>query len=852
MRFLTTLSRAAPFVALGVFTIAVLILRRELAQHHYAEIVGHLHSLSRGALLRALGFTVLAYAVLTRYDALAMRYVDHRISRLQVAVASFIAYSLSQTLGFAVFTGGAVRYRFWSAWGLSAPEIARAVGFAGITLWLGVVALTGGVLLFEPSVVAGITGNHPVLFAVTGTAFLLAAVSYLLLSLLQQRPLEVFGLTFTVPRPTLAVEQLVVSCLDWCLAAAVLFSVLPPIPGLGFAGFVGLFVAAQVAGLVSHVPGGLGVFDTLIVLGLGQAAGAGAVLGALVAYRAIYYLVPFALGMLLLIATEAVRQRAHLDRATRWAARWLPGVTPYALSILILGAGVLLLVSGVTPAVPSRMRWLGELLPLPVIELSHFIGSVAGMGLVILAWGLSRRLDIAYYLAMVLLTVGAVASLLKGADYEEAIFLAGSAVLLFPTRRRFFRRTRLTAEPWSTEWIVTVLLVLVAVIALGEFRYRHVVYADELWWQFALHADASRFLRATVGAFAVAAGFGVVRLLGPARATPVLPEAAELDRALAAVLEGNSAIANVALTGDKTLLWSESGKSLLAYAVSGKSWVAMGDPIGRSEDFSELAWAFRALAHQHGAWTVFYEVRKEHLPLYIDLGLTLTRIGEAARVSLSGYSLEGSHRRNLRRDFRRLEREGASFEIVPTDGVEAILPQLAVVSADWLESKRTREKGFSLGGFDPAYLRRFRHAIVRHQGRIVAFANLWETGSREELSMDLMRYTRDAPPGVMDFLFVHTFLWGAAERYRWFNLGMAPLSGFERRSLAPFRHRVGALVFEHGERFYNFQGLRQFKDKFDPIWEARYLASPGGLALPRILAGIASMISSGWKGVLGK
>ncbi len=851
-RLRTWLTRTAPFLVVALFALAILVLRRELAAHSYSEIVGQIRSLSRETLLGAIGLTIFGYGILTRYDALAMEYVGRRIQPFKIIVASFTAYSLSQTLGFAMFTGGAVRYRFWSSWGLSAPEIARAVGFAGVTLWLGAVTLTGLALLIEPGALSGVTALHPALFRVIGALLLLAVVAYLLVPLLRREPVSLFGWSFEIPRPIRAFEQLLLSCVDWCLAAGVLYLLLPNTPGLRFPAFIGLFVLAQVAGLVSHVPGGLGVFDTLIVVALEPYASAGTVLGALVAYRAIYYLLPFLVGVSLLVGTEAIRHRTRLQSAGRWTGRWLQGVTPSLLAVLTLMAGVLLLISGATPGVPSRLQWLGQVLPLSVIELSHFIGSMAGMALVILAWGLSRRLDAAYYATLVLLGVGISASLLKGGDYEEAFLLAGVMLAMLPSRRRFFRRTRLTAEPLSIEWIITVLLVIVAVMALGEFRYRHVAYAGDLWWRFELEADAPRFLRATVGAFVVLAGFGVLRLLAPARREPVLPTADEVDRAAALVVQGPTALGNVALTGDKSLLWSEEGEAFIAYGVSGKCWVAMGDPVGKADQAVELAWEFRALAHRHAGWAVFYEVGREHLPLYIDLGLTISKLGEEARVPLSTFSLDGSSRRGLRQTCRRLERAKASFELVPPEAVPALLPELERVSNEWLESKRTREKGFSLGGFDPGYLQRFRHAVIRHDGRIVAFANLWETLGREEVSLDLMRHSADAPDDVMEYLFTMLFHQCREEGYRWFNLGMAPLSGLEARSLAPLWQRVGALVYGHGERFYNFRGVRNFKEKFDPVWTPRYLVSPGGLALPRILASVAALISDGWRGAVSK
>ena len=240
------------------------------------------------------------------------------------------------------------------------------------------------------------------------------------------------------------------------------------------------------------------------------------------------------------------------------------------------------------------------------------------------------------------------------------------------------------------------------------------------------------------------------------------------------------------------------------------------------------------------------------MPLYIDLGLTLLKLGEEARIRLDTFSIKGDPGKKYRHAINRVEKAGGSFALVPVENVPSILPELRTVSEAWLAEKRTREKGFSLGFFHPAYLQQFPLAIVRREGKIVAFANLWVGAEKEELSLDLMRYTPDAPPGIMEYLFLQLILWGQGEGYRWFNLGMSPLSGLQDRTLAPLWNRLGALLFRHSEHFYNFQGIRQYKEKFSPEWTPKYLASPGGLALPRILANVATLISGSLKGVLSK
>jgi phosphatidylglycerol lysyltransferase len=240
------------------------------------------------------------------------------------------------------------------------------------------------------------------------------------------------------------------------------------------------------------------------------------------------------------------------------------------------------------------------------------------------------------------------------------------------------------------------------------------------------------------------------------------------------------------------------------------------------------------------------------LHLYLDLGLSLLKLGEEARVPLTGFSLEGAARKDLRYTKRKLEKEGCRFEVMQPESVTTHLDRLEAISNAWLAEKSTREKGFSLGFFQPDYISRCPVALVIRNERIEAFANLWTGAQLEELSLDLMRFLPEAAEGVMEYLFVCLMLWGKAQGYRWFNLGMAPFSGLENRALAPLWNRLGAFVFRHGEHFYNFQGLRQYKEKFDPQWRPKYLASPGGLALPQIFANLATLISGGVKGVVAK
>jgi phosphatidylglycerol lysyltransferase len=494
--------------------------------------------------------------------------------------------------------------------------------------------------------------------------------------------------------------------------------------------------------------------------------------------------------------------------------------------------------------VPERLERLAGVVPL--VELSHFVASLVGSALLLLAFGLYRRLDSAWWLALGATVAGIVASLLKGLDWEEALLLAALAATLLVSRRRFYRRGSLLAEPFTFGWIAAIATVLATSVWLGLFAYRHVEYSHDLWWQVALDGDAPRFLRATAGAVGLALVFALARLaVGAARRSPPDSEAT-VEEIAPLVAACPDSMAHLALLGDKRFLLARDRDAFLMYAVERRSWI--GPPDARRE----LAWRFRELVDRHDAWTVFYQVRADDLPLYLDLGLALIKLGEEARVPLADFGLDGAHRKGFRNVLHRLEREGVAFEWLPAGSFAAALPELAALSDAWLTGKATREKGFSIGFFDPAYLSRCPLAVLRQGGRIVAFANVWSAAASEEMSVDLMRHLPDAPSGVMDFLFLRLMLHARERGIRWFNLGMAPLAGLEARRLAPLWHRLGTFAFLHGEHFYNFQGLRQYKAKFDPVWSPRYLASPGGLTLPAVLTHVAACIGGGMRGVLAR
>ena len=838
-----------PLLGLLLFGGALFILRRELDAFTYHALAADLLALPVLQVVVALVLTLANYGVLTGYDFLAFAYVRKQVPALRLAAASFVAYAVSNSAGFAMLSGAAVRLRFCSRWGIGVEDLSRIVVFNSVTFWLGILVLGGTSLALDPLPAVAALGGYA-LARLVGVTLLALVLAYFLLSA-ARRGLRVFGLELHPVGARYAALQIGLSTLDWALAVGVLYALLPS-GKIGFWAFLGAFVSAQLVGLLSHVPGGLGIFESALVLLCKPALDAGALVPALVLFRFIYYLLPLGAALAVLLADETWARRHQLRRAGEVFGALSLEISPRLLAVLSFLAGVVLLFSGATPAASGRLALLARLVPLPLVEASHFLGSVAGVGLLVLSRGIARRLDASYYLVLVALGTGIVTSLLKGGDVEEALILAVLLAVFVPSREHFDRRAAFLSGALSPAWIAAVGAAVASAVWLGFFAFKHVEYSHDLWWQFELEAEAPRFLRASVGSALALLVLALGRLMRPGRPELPVPTEEDFGSAGDAIARQQQTQPFLVYLRDKALLFDELREAFVMYGVQGRTWIALGDPVGGDSSTSRLVRAFLEKVDDFGGTPVFYQVHPRRLHVYADFGLVLAKVGEQARVDLTGFSTEGSAAKPFRNILSRMQKEATVFRMVTSDGVSELLPELRRVSDEWLDTRSAAEKGFSLGFFDEEYLRRFPVAVLERGGRVEAFANVWPGPGKMELSVDLMRYRPDAPKNAMEALFVHMMLWGKSEGFHHFDLGMAPLSGLETSDVASLWNRIASTIYERGGGLYNFQGLRAYKEKFHPVWEPRYLAWPGGLSMARILADVSALIAGGYRRIFAQ
>ncbi|MFU0820339.1 bifunctional lysylphosphatidylglycerol flippase/synthetase MprF [Pseudomonas lundensis] len=856
LRWLDLLSKYRQPIGLALtlllFAIALIACRHLLSELDLSALHDSILEVPKPALFGAVAATAVGFVILLGYEWSASRYAGVKLPPKTLALGGFTAFAIGNAIGLSLLSGGSVRYRLYAREGVGASEVAHMTLFASLSLGCALPPLAA--LATLSNLPAASAALHLPTYVLGAIAIAVLALFGLLALGIYRRRLPEQPIpdnllvkagrrTLRLPSLRLTWLQLLITALDVAAAATVLYLLLPEAPPFG--AFLLVYLLALAAGVLSHVPGGVGVFEAILLAAFADTLGAAPLAAALLLYRMIYVILPLLIACLMLLINEAQRLIQ-----TRQSLRVASGLAAPILAILVFMSGVVLLFSGATPEIDTRLEHIGFLIPHRLIDASHFGASLIGVLCLLLAQGLRRRLSAAWILTTVLLLVGAVLSLLKGFDWEEACILTLTASLLALFRRSFYRPSRLTELPFSPLYLVASLCVLAASIWLLLFAYQDVPYSHQLWWQFTLDADAPRGLRSLLGAAVVLVVVSLTWLLRTARPVIHLPDASELERAEKILLASDQPDGGLALTGDKALLFHPDDNAFLMYARRGRSLVALYDPIGPNQQRAELIWQFRDLCDTFHARPVFYQVRAENLPFYMDIGLTAIKLGEEARVDLHRFDLDakGKEMKDLRYTWNRGTRDGLSLEI--HEPGEAPMDELKVISDAWLTGKNVREKGFSLGRFSEAYIRHFRVAIIRFEGKPVAFANLLETHSHELSSLDLMRAHPDAPKLTMEFMMVGLIQHYKKHGYARFSLGMVPLSGLQPRRGAPLTQRLGSMLFQRGEHLYNFQGLRRFKDKFQPDWEPRYMAVPAGLDPLVALADTAALIAGGLTGLV--
>lgn len=528
----------------------------------------------------------------------------------------------------------------------------------------------------------------------------------------------------------------------------------------------------------------------------------------------------------------------------------------WSAAILTGLVGVVNLVSAVSPSLPGRVAFLKRIFPFEIRASGHVFAALTGFILLTLATNLLRRKRVAWLLTIGLLVVSIISNLLKGLDYEESLLSAVLLIQLLLMRGTFTAKSDPPSLAQGVRVLIGALLFTVVYGTVGFFLLDR-QYSVNFSWSSALFQTLAMFFtadnaglqpRTRFGQFfansiyiigAVTFGYALLMLLQPVlvrnSASP-----GERRRAKAIVEQyGRSSLARFTLLDDKAYYFSPSGRSVIAYVAKRRGAIALGDAIGPLEDRHEVIIGFQQFCKRNDWYPAFYQTLPDDLDFYKSLGFKVLKIGEEAIVDLKNFTLKGKANQNFRTALNRLSKVGHEVKFYQPPIADDLLRELKTVSDEWLQTMQGSEKRFSVGWFNEPYLRECEIALVETpDGEISAFANVVPEYQSNAITIDLMRHRKSVEPGTMDCLFISMFQHFKDKGYDGFNLGLSALSGVGETEKSRRLEKILHYLYEHLNRFYNFQGLHKYKEKFRPRWEPRYLVYPSLAALPDVVVAL--------------
>ena len=495
--------------------------------------------------------------------------------------------------------------------------------------------------------------------------------------------------------------------------------------------------------------------------------------------------------------------------------------TPVALAWAATLAGVITIVSALTPELADRTDLVSGMLPPGVPEAARTVSLALGLGMVFLSRGLARRKQRAWTLAVALVIASAIAHLAKGLDFEEATVHILLLVALLRSRRHF-------VAPGDPATLVPLLQVVAAlsfavpILVVG-------IYDQDVY---------SRRIEVALALLVGALGFRALWLwLRPQGVPPALGE--ERERAAELVqAHGTDSLAYFALRRDKSYFFSPSGRSFLAYRVIGGTALVAGDSIGDVTERRELVREFVRVAHAKGWRVAVAGAANEALEDYASIGFKSMYLGDEAVIRPATFSLDGRAIRKVRQSVSRLEKCGYRVEVLSTaDADEPLRAQLRAVSEEWRGN--WPERGFAM-----AMDALFRYpdtmlaVAVAPDGRVGGFLQLVPSPASEGYSLASMRRRGDTPNGLMEFLITETVAWSRQHAVTELSLNFAVFADFlvSGDDATRFTRSLRWLLLK-GDRLFQLERLHSFNRKFFPDWRRRYFCFERWADLP--LAGLA-------------
>jgi len=833
-------------IVLPIVIIIVIIIqgKKELSGLSLKDALKTISSIPNGGFYWAVLVGLLAVLTMFFYDFLLLRSLRAKATLGKTLRVSWIANSINGVLGFGGLAGASLRALLYKPYVKEHKQLIKAIAWMAPSLGSGL-----SILAFLAMI-----NVFPVRQVLMDVKWLWVA----LFGVFAVLPAYIFfskwkGKEMASAKTTTLYT--LVSFIEWTSAGVTAYLILALMGvDITFMEALGAYVIAAVAGTISMVPGGIGTFDLIFLIAL-QSYGIdkSVVLSALLLFRLVYYFIPFGLGLVVAAfempgLVSYSNEEQPNTRGMTWSIQRvvLDRLSDISLTAITLIPSLVIMFAMMTPVYAGDVERLMKYEPSTFMAL--FSGLTLGFGLILLALtkGIYRRTQQAYWLAQVALFGAAVTSLLRGMNWKISLFIMAAALLLFLLRKQFVRVRTETTTLGTVFFILiatgfmfiyyTVSVLLLMVSLSPEFEVENTV----------VQSLDMIYFSAIVAILFVPIYLFVGKYLFDQTNKMQLGEPASPER-LKRFLEhyGGHVLSHLGYTGDKWFYFSSDGKVLIQFAKKGNRIIVLGDPSGDSASFRDGLEEFLDKADQFGYRVVFYQIDSDLMPLYHDLGYRFFKLGEEAVVDLERYHLDDvEEHEELVQLKEKFEKAGYTFQFVEPPIPDSLMTRLRKVSDAYLEHKT--EKRFSLGSFDPSYIKRAPIGTLTNRVKTVeAFITVLPAYCDGHISVDLMRRTPEAPDGALECLLLYMIEWAKQHDYRRFNLGMTPLSNAGQAKRSFMLERIAGAIFSRVNHAYGLSGDRAFKETYDPVWESKYLAYRRNRSLPWSIYHVGRLIEKG-------
>lgn len=837
------------FILLIILFVIVSIYN-ELKSVNFAETILLIRNFSNTSILLLVLLGLLAVTSITLYDFLIADYLKLDLKPWVILNVSYLASTINNISGLGGLTGASIRSVIFKKSINNKDDIMdyNLLLIPATAIGLSVMAL---ISLIKYEYISHVFQAHTILLLVL-IVFFIYLIIYPFIDIIFYKFKKNSKAINTKARYMLKLKLLLVSIFEWTLAYSLFCVIIRSFNNsINLFTVFGIFTLASIAGIISMLPGGVGSFDLVAIVGL-QRYGLPTenILAALILFRVFYYFIPLVIGLILtlIIQTQSENSSTKIFKLDKFQEiiEQTSSITNLLLSILVLLSGIVLLTSALIPSLSDRIKIATKLLSFPILHLSRKLSISIGVLLIVASKEIRMKVKRSYKFTWWLLLLGIVFTFTKGFDFEEAMFLAIVLILLRMSKTSFHRKS-LPFDLFST--MIFSLIGFIGVVIYTKLS--HVIFVDFF--------KAHYFKDILTNGFSKYRGYGIftyVSLIGFLLIWEFTKERItsdsryeELDEIkMKYFLENNMGSYQVHLVflKDKHLFYASSNKVVLAYEKSHNIIVVLGDPIGDEDYFGEAIVEFQKFIDEYGFKSAFYEASEKYLSLYHQHGYYFFKLGETALVDLENFNISSPTSRDFRNVLSRFKRDGYEFELLEANSIDnELYASLEVISNEWLEGRN--EMGFSLGVMDQVYLNRAQVGIIKsvESGNIIAFASLMpKYDYNKSTSIDLMRFKKDVPSNTMTFLILNLILFLKEKESEILNLGMAPLSNVGDEQNAHFKEKIAHLIYKHGKNVYSFDGLRKYKEKFNPIWKGRYLAYEDLTLLPSSLMEATFLIHS--------